>query len=331
MNRFEKLYPAVFTLLFSAMLLLPARSALTGSFASTTSGQTLIAAYNDFRLALGDKVFPNVLVGRDGWLFYTGEQSDDDYQNTYPFKQRQIIAITEGLNRLDARLRARGAKLIVVIAPNKATIYPEYMPAEIQRLDDQSRLDRLSAYLQQHSDVTFLDLRAVLLEAKKGERIYYQTDTHWNDLGGYAAYGQILAALGIPAHPRSDYVVEQTAPQILDLAANIGAESLREPKINLAPRFDIAGSFESTDLGENRRLQTWSSPDQSLPTAVMYHDSFAFNLIPMLAPHFQRAVFVPHFSGPNWTLDWVDKEKPDVVIIEFAERYLAELEKLLER
>ena len=58
----------------------------------------------------------------------------------------------------------------------------------------------------------------------------------------------------------------------------------------------------------------------------MYYDSFFFRVIPILAEHFHQGVLVQNYTGGGlWNLSWVDERKPDVVIIEFNERYLEDL------
>ena len=60
-------------------------------------------------------------------------------------------------------------------------------------------------------------------------------------------------------------------------------------------------------------------PDQRLPCAVMFRDSFATWLIPLLSEHFRRIVYTWQY-----TLDQgiVERERPDVVIQEMVERVL---------
>jgi hypothetical protein len=57
-----------------------------------------------------------------------------------------------------------------------------------------------------------------------------------------------------------------------------------------------------------------------LPTAVMVHDSFGYALMPVLAEHFERIVFL-HSSG---SLDFaaIGAESPDLVIALFVEAKL---------
>jgi D-alanyl-lipoteichoic acid acyltransferase DltB (MBOAT superfamily) len=68
------------------------------------------------------------------------------------------------------------------------------------------------------------------------------------------------------------------------------------------------------------------------PSLVLYYYSFFFRVNLLLGEHFHSGILVQNFvAGGFWTLDWVEEEKPDVVIIEFSERYLGKLLKLIER
>jgi hypothetical protein len=56
-----------------------------------------------------------------------------------------------------------------------------------------------------------------------------------------------------------------------------------------------------------------------LPRAVVYRDSMAVSLIPLLAENFSRSVFV---SSRKLDQALIEREKPDVVIEEMVERSL---------
>ena len=62
--------------------------------------------------------------------------------------------------------------------------------------------------------------------------------------------------------------------------------------------------------------------DASLPSAVMFRDSFANALIPFLSESFERIVYVWH---PDVNAHVVELERADVVIQEVAERFLGRL------
>jgi hypothetical protein len=71
------------------------------------------------------------------------------------------------------------------------------------------------------------------------------------------------------------------------------------------------------DAGRGRLVTEQERSD--LPTAVVFHDSFAaLWLAPLLAQHFRRVVF----AWEEFDRDLVEAEHPDVVISETVERYM---------
>jgi len=65
--------------------------------------------------------------------------------------------------------------------------------------------------------------------------------------------------------------------------------------------------------------ETFNCDRPGLPRAVVYRDSMAFSLIPLLAENFSRVVFV---SSRGFDPALIEREKPDVVIEEMVERTL---------
>lgn len=294
----------------------------------------LIALYGSLRLKLGDHVFNNVVVGKDGWFFYTGEFSIPDYQNSAPFSEERLQSFQQALDQLNSDLEKQGKTLLVVIAPNKSTIYAQHMPAEIPVLGEHSRLDQFTGYMREHGSTRVIDLRQALISASQEQDVYYKVDTHWNDMGAYYAYREILDALSareprLRSHPLSDF--EYTFMQYNinpDLPRALGLPVFAEPRWTLMPRFPVQ---ELTVVGritvsDHREILTLEGTQENLPSLLVYHDSFyaAYGgLSHLIEPNFRRTVTVPFVAEPGiWSLDWIQKEDPDIVIIEVVERYL---------
>lgn len=329
----KKKYPYFFISLFLGMLLIPLRTlaldpnAIEESFYLRGKLITLTA---DLRLQLGDRVFPKVIVGDEGWLVYTAESDIEDYQKADLFSEEDLARIQQGLDELSTRYAEQGITLIVISPPNKNSIHPERVPPQVPILGEQSKLEQLTTYLQQHGQTQLLDLRPALLAAKAEREIYYATDTHWNDYGAYIAYAALMDELRkshpeLEAHPLSDFKMATRAPEQLDLAGNMGTSLYKESKLQLAPQFDAHTTYKNVTVG-GRKLMFSSNPDSSLPRLALYHDSFFFRVIPLLGEHFSRGVYIQNYiAGGLWNLSWVDEQQPDVVILEFSERYLKDL------
>jgi alginate O-acetyltransferase complex protein AlgJ len=289
---------------------------------------TLVRWYGESRLFwLGVSPSAAVIVGRDGWFFYADDKAVEDYANVELLDDAALANWREAVLRARNWLQARGIGYVFTIAPDKHVLYSEAVPPTIARIHDMSRADQLFVALQDTK--LAIDTRPMLFEAKRRERIYHKTDTHWNERGALIAYQQIINAVRarVPATPaawtRHDFEAVERTTEGMDLAGMMGlTRVLREndlPLVPIRPRrarvVEPAGGHETDEEG---RLVT-EIDDPSLPRAVIFRDSFMSRLVPFLSEHFSRAVYL-------WQNDFdaaeVQKEHPDVVIQEIVGRHL---------
>ena len=266
----------------------------------------------------------DVVVGKNGWLFIRppGDVDLTIFRGLEPMTEEQLDAWQQTLEKRNAWLAARHIRYLVVIPPEKQSIYPELMPDELAPVSRQSHLDQLIARLHQtHSPVNLVDLRPALIAAKGSEPLYFKTDTHWNQAGAYVGYCVIIDAINrlLPdAHlvpqPREAFGTfeKETTGDLVRLAD--WPDSYAETATLWYRRrpFPVAGDFMDAV-----NPATSDVADRRLPRVVLFHDSFANSLLPMLGPHFSHAVYrlADCVEAPL-----VEREKPDIVISEFAER-----------
>lgn len=289
---------------------------------------TLVRWYGESRLfVLGVSPSAAVVKGEDGWFFYGDDTSVEDYAEVDPMTPGALANWREAVLRARGWLGARGIAYVFTVAPDKHVVYAEEMPATIVRVGDLSRTDQLLTALQDTG--LAVDVRPALFDAKARERIYQQTDTHWNDRGALVAYQQIITAVRArvpgtpPAWTRDDFESVERNVEGLDLAGMMGLKRvLREINLTLAPRrprrarvVEPAGAAPTDEEG---RIVT-EIDDKSLPRAVIFRDSFVSRLVPFLSEHFSRAVYL---WQNDFDADAVTKEHPDVVIQEIVGRHL---------
>ena len=92
---------------------------------------------------------------------------------------------------------------MLVIAPNKNSIYPEYMPGWVKLVSKQTRLDQLSGLLADEPGLEYVDGRLLLRPQKNTGPLYYRTDTHWTPLGafyGLSTFNEKAAKVFSPDH-----------------------------------------------------------------------------------------------------------------------------------
>jgi len=236
---------------------------------------------------------------------------------------------TATLQRTADWLAARGIAYVFVVAPDKPAIYPEFLPVSLRRAAGPSRTDQLVAMLRARSTVTVVDLRQGLLEAKARGRVYHRTDSHWNDPGAAVAYRQIVEAVRAqapavpPAEPDAAFTVVARDIPGMDLAEMTGLTGLvTETSLTLVPVVPrvarIVEPVHPDSQFADGRIVT-AIDRSALPRAVVYRDSFGSALVPFLAEHFSRTVFLWEYDVTPAT---VRAERPQVVIQEWAGRRL---------
>ncbi len=339
----EKIYTLMFLGLFWGALLVP--FILSGHIPEISMGQVdmpffgqaqLINGIVRLRMRAGDRVFPQVLVGENGWLNYTAENNMDYHQNAPAPTGQSIAQSGAALWQLKETLQARGVKLLVVIAPNKETIYPQYVSAGLPLLGEKSGSDQLVEFFHtRNADDLLLDLRPALKTASATDQVYYKTDTHWNDMGAYIAQREILLRMqanfpSVQPYPLKRYNYPSVGAQRMDLTKILGLTAAGEELFSLKPKFKAMAKYSALTLANGRKVYSSANPDQRLPRVLVYHDSFFSALIPIIGEQLGNALFLPH-TVENDFFSWLDHEQPELVIFEIVERDLFNIPAYLQK
>jgi hypothetical protein len=271
----------------------------------------------------------DVLIGRDGWL-YSGEgRMVNHYIGTERFSQADLEAWQQLLEKRRDWLGRRGCKFLFVIAPDKQSIYPEHLPAWLERGDKPGKMEQFFTHMGTHSTVHVVELRAPLLSAKSSSPVYLKTDTHWNKLGAFVAYEHLLRELSheipdLKPLPLAAFSYPQTPYRPGDLAEMLGDSAWSETQyLEFAPLSPLTAiepvpAREILPKRSNKGTgPTMTTNDLATGKVVVFQDSFARHWRPLLAHHFKRVIYVP---ARAFEPELLGREKPDVVIQEMVER-----------
>jgi len=113
----------------------------------------------------------NVLLGRDDWLYFLGEDAtslDRHFRGTLATAEAEIDAVTAEFRRRERFLASLKIPYVITIVPEKFTIYPEHLPSWAVRSAAPTPLDRLATALLAEPGLRFVDLRASLRAGKPG-------------------------------------------------------------------------------------------------------------------------------------------------------------------
>jgi hypothetical protein len=247
----------------------------------------------------------DVHVGHRGWLY--SRESIEDYLKAACDDSAAIEHLVLTLHAMERMIEASGRRFIFTIAPNKSTIYPEFLgfvpPA---KTCDRSRYDLLLETLERHPLKHFVRLDRRLQKAKQNQALLYgPASAYWNASGA-----------GIAADAIHTEIVQaaDSYPAFADLHHNPIEQN------DLARRMM---GFR-TEIEDAAVVQVRSSGTFDQPNAIIYGDGYLKNLIPYLARMFDRFQVIRSNSIPSQqhAEDW---QAADVILLERAESTLAGL------
>lgn len=284
-------------------------------------GLNNLLSYHVFRTSTHD----NVVLGRDGWLFYDNPQDGDpmgQYTGSLVYTEAEMASIADHLMRFRDAMEAQGREFVVFVAPNKARVYSEQLPDRYGEPAWDNPVDALVEYLSMNTDLRVVTAIDALLHTRHQQPelpLYYATDTHWNALGAYVGAQALLWELGYELPPLSEVEIVDVSDYGGDLAVMLGlGDSLRHDRIyGLTGYAEHFPTILQEDFHTAFRYRTEGADDRSL---FVIRDSFCTAMAHYLATQFSSSCMA-HLS--TFTPDMISAEDPDVVVYEMAERYFS--------
>jgi len=269
-----------------------------------------------------------VLIGKNDWLYYSDSSDYATLRHIWLFSDEEAQAWARAFEARRIWLDRHGIKFLLVIAPSKFSIYPEFVPDQYTKVNQTSRREQLEHALKTETSVPVLDLHDTMIEARKKGQVYYKTDTHWNVLGGAITASKIAAALKpwVPSIPTINVDAYRTEPHLFlngDLADLLGLHGVVyeiETLLAIRPNWHFS-DHPKPDTGGRRDDFPFALEvdDPKLPRALFIRDSFMSMPKLFLGDCFARAYFSPTQKFP---MDAILQEKPQVVVEELVERRL---------
>jgi len=281
-------------------------------------------------------------IGKDGWYFYTGDHNIEIGTGAYKFTDEWLSMIDENQQVMSNYFQKKGAVYFFMPSPAKPSIYPEYLPGDYQVQN--TVIDQVTDSLQNNTEVNVIAVKDYLVKNKGLGRLYLKQDFHWDTLGSYLAYEQIIQEMNKVG------VLDNAKPISMNIQGkNYGRGEVSNYFGGILPNEyapDVVWDAHATEItsGEeyeqlkslcekgfleghrllDRNFTVYKNPSAEGGTLLIYGDSQMVNerKIPAyLAEHFKLVVNVGGTPNIYEALD--DAVKPDVVVFQRSERYLS--------
>lgn len=228
-----------------------------------------------------------VLRGRDGWLFLQGEM-DRSCAPYMPFEEA-----IERWRALIETIRAQGARALLVIPPDKGTIYPEHLadfPVKDCAAKGKREQWRMIERAERGRDVIGLRDDLMRMKPDAGDDLYARKDSHWSTVGSLSLVRAVLERLDGARLLRSEIIDPGPTEYTGDLTNLLGAPEAdmqaqrgieRKPG---APRIPgrtlmIGDSYSQgpvpqlTHYFDDFRVLLWETPPAELARAIRNADT----------------------------------------------------------
>lgn len=265
------------------------------------------------------------MVGKEDWLFYKDENSIPNFQNIDLFTNVQLKNIEINLQEREEWLKKQNIKYYIFVAPDKNKIYGEYYPNYINQINIFGKAYQLRNYLREkHINIIYPYEE---LNKEKKNLVYWKTDTHWNEYGGYIGYKKLIEEI------RKDF------PDI---------EGIKEDELNIDLKpyddGDLLGMLNlDFNIYRNVKYKTVSLKNKNFKyiknegrngiltksskkyKVLIFRDSFTMAMLPYLSQTFGEVEYIWRHDFNNFQKK-IKEFKPDIIIHEMVERYIGVLE-----
>lgn len=288
----------------------------------------MIRENSKFWLSQGLSGSKEVIIGKDGWLFYARESNVTD-------KSRGIVKLTPKeksdfsweIERRTQLLKEQGIDYWLVIIPEKQSVYGHFLPDTMPMVGP-SIGDQFAEAVSGHPEINCINLRPVIMAAMAengGEKLYDMTDSHWNDYGSYLAYCEIVKRVGArrPLFHLENSMLQFTTDRIGgDLA------KLLNLKEELAEVTKVASVLETgvvkTNEGQNYADKGWyaETSRKEACRGMILCDSYTNRFMKKYLKETFSYSFFHHHMNVGFDEGMIRNEKPDVVLFLVAERLI---------
>lgn len=261
-----------------------------------------------------------VTVGKDGWLFIHAGTNRwvDTATNRFNNAAELAIPWLDNIPRRERAAAELGAKFVMLISPEKDTVYTDRSPMGEIVADN-----RISQVLLEHFPTLISYPCKELKAARELKDTFRRFDSHWTAFGGFIVYQNVMQHFGLPSVPL-DKVDLKHSQLPGDLLKHFG--SFKEDDVELLnlQHVEVIEEFIPSDgRFSNLRLRFENPTAEYQDTVIVFGDSYSWNpdggLARFLSLSFRTVVFI---WTTSFSLSDIQSTGAKYVVVEVAERFL---------
>ena len=262
---------------------------------------------------LGKKEENGVYFGKDGFLFEKGSVYD----------KKLINKTTSSMKKFMKKHRFENSA--VIISPNSSEILGDYLPQFVKEESQKVILSDIRKKLKKGNG-TWIDCHKILSSYENKEDLFFRTDHHWTVRASYEVFKNLrnkweLEAKGVKykfytvtdefqgtlssSSGTTDITdkIEICMPQKkgMSYVAVWESQQLRKATLFDKTKLQTKNKYEVFLGGNFDKIEITTNND-NMKSLLIFKDSYANSMIPMLLPYFSKIVVV----DPRYYSDEID-------------------------
>ena len=296
--------------------------------------------YKIFNVSLNES---QVIAGKDNLFFLSDMYGSvvSKTKGTFQYTNKEIDSWTTNLKKLQNWYEKQGIQFIVIVAPNKHTVYNDKLPDSILYKEGGTITDDI-VKSSLEKNIHILNLKKVLREKKQDKQLYLKTDTHWNNYGALIGYLNTMKYLNTTY--RKDYKIPEYTMK--EITSNGGGDLTNLLRINhfLSNNHEKDYSFtfnQKTKVcygkitkkntlnkctpGIKKSFNQYAINENAVNKEKLLYlcDSFGIANSQVYNKTFNTVWrFHLGYANGGMLVDFIEKHKPDIVIYQVVERDL---------
>ncbi len=263
----------------------------------------LISFHSFFATLTGHREENGVYLGRRGFLF----------EKQTPLNEDVLQKTTDAINTFLER--EKHAKSAMILAPNSSYVLQKYMPYHLREDDQKQQLTAVKNALQ-GDKFSWISVLKAYEKVEDPTTLYYRTDHHWTTLAAQRAFLSLSSKWELGAKS-SQFTMEPVSDRFSGtLASSYGERKIRDVLYVCAPKkangtYTVsyptqgkvtASVFDTSKLEQKNQYEVFlggnfdkieiTTTAESEDTLLLFKDSYANCLIPMLTPYFSKIVVI---------------------------------------
>ncbi len=261
----------------------------------------LISFKTNFERSLGKHDENGVYIGKDGFLFEAPAKADSD-------KIKELTGAIAKFSKSNQKL-----KKAFILSPNASDILKDKLPPALN-LDDRSAA--FKTIKKSLSSFSWIDCKATFEKQEDKTSLFYRTDHHWTTRAAFLAFKGLSDTwkLGAANKNFSFFTVSDSFCGTLSSTAAVNDS---QDKIEICVPKKQAGKYtvlyessgrKTATLFENEKLNQKNQYEvflggnydkviitttaETTATLLVFKDSYANCLLPMLTPYFSKIVVI---------------------------------------